>query len=79
MATPSLPSRLMMFAPIESLVSVLLLACGGYLIWGYLDFQSSPFAKDITPALYTFGMWPFLAIVVAGLAVGYKAFESAKG
>ena len=79
MARPSLTSRLMMFALKETLFSLVLLFGGGYLLIGFLEFQGSALADKVLPAIYVFGMWPFVLMVAAGLVFGYLAHDKARG
>lgn len=72
---PSLITRLLTLAPIETAMSLLTGCFAVYGIFGYKEFVT----KDLpfTPLIFAFGQWPFYAILLLTVGFGMAALIKA--
>lgn len=77
MKNPRLPllKRLALFAPMESIMCVLLAILGVWGIWGVVTWERDALASKITPAIYAFGMAPYIGALCVAIALGLWALE----
>lgn len=75
MQRPSLITRLLRFAPVETAMAVLNGSIAVYGIRGYQEFIKSDL--PYSPLIFAFGQWPFYVVLLIAVGCAFAAFVKA--